>query len=393
MLHMQKEHLMLTKTKTVIATLSLLGLAVALVYPNYPQQSASAQSTGGLETKIAQLEQEIAESEQQAEHFEGQAAQLEDAIAELNSEINSIQKQIDLTELKVQRIKEKLEETREELAQQKSILATSLREHYKIGNLTTIEIFMNSDNFADFFNQKEYLNRIRSSIQDSTQKVATLEADLEDQEEEQTQLLNQQEAQRNEVVLARRDKDELLQETRGQQAAYEQLTQRLNDQRKEAQRELAARLARGNFVSLGPVAQGDVIGTVGSTGFSSGPHLHLEVRTPEAFVTNPNNFFNLGWSVPVDPARITQAYGVESSLYISGRHPGIDYGGAGLSVLAIASGNVIHRGCSQDSEFFGGTPAYGYSVIIQHNNGYFSVYGHMNPPSGDYEQCSGSYGF
>ena len=390
---MQTEQQLLTKTKTVIATLSLLGLAIALLYPSYSQQTASAQSTSGLESKIAQLEQEIANSEKQSEQLEGQAELLEDAIAELNGEINNIQKQIDLTELKIEQIEQKLKETREELEQQKLILATSLREHYKIGNLTTIELFVNSENFSDFFNQKEYLNRVRSSIQASSQKVAALEQDLEDQEAEQNQLLDQQQAQRNEVVLAKRDKDTLLSETRGQQAAYEQLTARLTEQRKEAERELAAKLAAGNFVSLGPIAKGDVIGTIGSTGFSSGPHLHLEVRTPNAIVTNPNNWFAQGWLVPVDPAVITQAYGVPSSLYISGRHPGIDYGIAGLPVKAIAAGNVIHRGCSQDSAFFGGTPAYGYSVIIQHNNGYFSVYGHMNPPSGGFEQCSGSYGF
>ena len=43
------------------------------------------------------------------------------------------------------------------------------------------------------------------------------------------------------------------------------------------------------FVSCGEnVAQGQVIGAIGSTGHSSGPHLHFEIRTPST-VVNPWN--------------------------------------------------------------------------------------------------------
>lgn len=40
-------------------------------------------------------------------------------------------------------------------------------------------------------------------------------------------------------------------------------------------------------VGLGPVTTGAQLGTLGSTGNSTGPHLHLEVRTPDGARANP----------------------------------------------------------------------------------------------------------
>lgn len=376
-----------------LLTLMLIGGFFVFASGNQ-SQSAKAQSASNLRQKIEQLESEIEESEEHAEDLHSQAQTLQKAVDELNGQITTAQNQIDLTNLKIQEISSELEETRKELEEQKAILSKSLREHYKMGDVSTLELFASAENFSEFFNQKEYLDRVRSNIHESSKEVAKLEESLEAQKLEQEELLDEQEAQKRALAAKKQQKDSLLVETRGREAEYRQLVARLENEREEVEEQLRAKLAAGNFVSMGPVSKGDIVGKVGNTGYSSGNHLHLEARTPDGYITNPNQFLGSSWIEPVErpPAYITQHYGDTDT---SSSHSGIDYGdgGRGVPVRAVASGSIIHRGCSGDSDFFRYNPAYGYSVIIQHSSGHFSVYGHMSPPASGYEQCSSSYGF
>ena len=136
-------------------------------------------------------------------------------------------------------------------------------------------------------------------------------------------------------------------------------------------------------VGCGPIRAGGVIGKMGNTGWSTGPHLHLEVFAPNGRRYNPWTFINrnrLRWPVQQSQRRVTQ-------VYHSG-HRGLDVGDLnrqeGANILAIADGQVIHRGCIWPTSRRWST----FGVVIDHGS-FFSLYIHLQAPNNrKYTACS-----
>ncbi|MCA9349189.1 peptidoglycan DD-metalloendopeptidase family protein [Candidatus Saccharibacteria bacterium] len=368
------------KLKTVGLLLFLALFTYGLFGYVLPVANAQTAVQNNLESEIDDIRTQIDATQVQLDGVRDQAASLEETLNKLASQIDAIQQKIAETKAKIAALKKEITETQAEIDRQKSLLTEAFRSLYQHSNASALELILASDNFSEYLDTQEYLNRLKDGIADSVLKVQELKAQLETQQAEQESLLSEQKGQEVGLKATQDEKNRLLDETRGQEAIFQQQLEALQEEERQKEAELQAYLASliSSAVSLGPVSKGDIIGKMGNTGWSTGPHLHFQVYKGSNSRIDPISAMNsFGWIWPVGGGGGWLSQGFHSG------HQAIDIAGTeGTPILATASGQIIHRGCLYSGNYLT------FGVIIDHGD-YYSLYIHMQAPNNPkYAACS-----
>ncbi len=374
-------------TKRIFSALLVASLLV--VFP--VAQRVSADSISELQNRSQKLQAEIDANEDQITQLSKKAETLQGKVDQLNAEISKAQAEIELTEVKLDKLVEQLRQAEAELQRQRDLLKIALRELYKSSNASTLELLITSESFSDFIGSQEYLDRLQVAVKTSVDKVIDLKQQIEAQKLEQEELLNEQEQQKKVLAAKRQEQQSILDQTKGEEAKYREIVAAQNEELKEAEEQLASLLAAGNYVSLGPVKRGDRIGQIGSTGYSTGPHIHFQVykdgvtQNPYAGGTSIINGY--GWPTPGNYT-VTTLYGwIHCSDYTGCNggdysiwHSGLDIRASVYDpIVAVADGDIIFKGCKA---------GLGYVVVVDHGGGWQTWYPHQVTPSGQiYGYC------
>lgn len=333
-----------------------------------------------LQDKINTLNTQIKQNQQAANGKHAEASTLQGTINELNSSIDAAQDSLDLTILQSSQTTDKINAQNAELEKQKLILKDNLKIVYKQGETTPIEVVASSKNLSDFVAQQQYLSAIKKKIDDNLVKIAAIKVDLEAKKTELTTLSAQQKAQVDSIAGQRAQKATLLAQTRGDEAKFQSQVADLAVKKAEAEKQMAAQAAiisKGNYVSKGRVNAGDTIGYMGSSGNSTGSHLHFTV------IQN-GSYINPGFLVGSVVSGIqTQSFGCTGYVYeppygsCAHFHSGIDIANSlGTPILSPRSGDIVYRGWDPYGGSYNG--GYGNMVQIRHDDGLVTLYGHLS---------------
>lgn len=193
--------------------------------------------TDNRDDKIRQLENQIEQYNQEITKKQSEAQSLANQVSIFELQIKQSQAEIDATTITIKQLvsaiisKEKsISQKENEIKDQNILLGAYLRQVARSDQGSLLEFLLKNRKFSDFFNDLNSISNIQnqihitlSNIKDLKEKLIKEKEDLENDKVEQEQLKRIQIRQKAGIERTKKEKQKLLDQTKGQEKLYQQL--------------------------------------------------------------------------------------------------------------------------------------------------------------------------
>lgn len=353
--------------------------------------------------QIAEIERQIAEYQRQLDVVGAEKSSLQSAINALDLSRNKLAADIRVTENRIANANLTIQELNREISLNESVIsgheaaiAKSIREIHKASEQTLIEKILANDKVSDVWANAgmllQFQGALKANVISLVQVQDALARDQNAQERKKKELAALQSDLSSEkygLDVARREKDQLLDQTENKESEYQRLIREKEEAREAFDRDLRA-LEAELQIAIDPSA----IPKVGSGTLKWPFSADFMRRCQDRQSVFGNEFC------------ITQYFGntpfatSNPQIYNGGGHNGVDFGAAtGTPLEATLSGIVKGTG---NTDIYPGCYSYGKWVLIEHANGLSTAYAHLSDiavskgdrvSTGDVIGYSGSTGY
>lgn len=357
----------------------LLAVAVIAACTMVPA-TTHAQSSREAQRKLEKINRELKDVAAERRRIEGQRGDASRQLRSVDEKVGSSTRALRQTETQLQQQRAQLAELhgkrdamQAKLANQRQELAQLLRAAYTVGDDAPLKLMLSQDSVADANRTLAYHGYLQ---RERARRIAALGVELADLQRVEQQIVEQQAALDAARQQQSRQLVTLASDRRSQAATVAQLDVRYQDKRSREQAlgqdakalqkllaQLRAAAARAEAERRAAAAAAAAAARERTT--PATPGKPRPPRTPEVSVakTAPIRVGGLGWPLS---GTLLARYG--GALPDGGKSNGVLIGApAGTTVKAVADGTVVF------SEWMTG---YGMILIIDHGNGYMSLYAH-----------------
>lgn len=374
-------------------------LSAVLVFGSFAlyTPSAKAKTLSDLRGEYSDIKDKVAESEEKVKELEAQKAdqtkivtalnlqlqKLNEERENINAQKNLIVEDIEETEKKITALNEEIARLDKEIAEKDqeiddtiALFCDRMRANYMAGETSVLEIFTASSDMSSFLNRLEMFKRVTENDQSLVDKLHDEIEAIEKMQKELEEKKATLQKEKAELETKRADLQSTEDELTANQAVIKTKTEEveaklaaLNAQTKQLEvsldeynaemsrldKEIKAAINKANQSSSGSVSGGNA-GSMNSNVSAGG----------------------FAWPLPYSGVYLSSPYGYRYHP-LTGQykyHSGIDVsmsGAMGKNIVATRAGTVI----ISSPEGQNGT-GYGSYIVIDHGDGYSSLYGHCS---------------
>lgn len=240
-LNSQPAHRRYGTAKVRFGTLVFGALMVSgMVAPYFSGHVARADK---YDEQINAIKLQIADYDNRRNDLRAQADNLQNKIADLQLQQQQIQAQINLTTAERNSLQQKIVELEAKIKRQATALSESLKTQYLNGEMSALDILMNSHSISDYVDRQTQQKVVSDNIKKSVDSIKSMKIDLEKKKKRTEVLLASQQDQKAALGASRQEQQTLLDQTKGQDAAYQALTKQSNDRIAQLKQQQAAEIA------------------------------------------------------------------------------------------------------------------------------------------------------
>lgn len=237
--------------------ISVFVLGVLCFLPNVSVAETDAERRARLERELAVVEQQITAQQRLVNETKTQRQSLERDIQVIEGEIQQVQLGIQARSIAINQLSDQIGEKEEvvsilndRLKRQQQSVADLIRKSVAMEDISLVEVFLNNKSFSEFFTDMSQFQAIKRSLNESMIVLQGIKRDTEDQknilfdkQQTEAEMKLVQELQKEEIEVKEKEKENILNVTKGQEAEYQRIL--------ASQQQTAAQLRSALFQLLG----------------------------------------------------------------------------------------------------------------------------------------------